>query len=100
MRVYTFEKITKKTKAIMAVHIYGRLCDMKRIHKIAKKHNLKVIEDACEAQGAVFNSKADITCYSFYANKVIKSDVFFSLLKLLFDSYVFFVVVLTWAYMR
>lgn len=67
-------KITKKTKAIMAVHIYGRLCDMKTIHKIAKKHNLKVIEDACEAQGAVFKSKADITCYSFYANKIINAE--------------------------
>lgn len=68
------EKITKKTKAIMAVHIYGRLCDMKAIHKIAKKHNLKVIEDACEAQGAVYKSKADITCYSFYKNKIIHAE--------------------------
>lgn len=68
------EKITKKTKAIMAVHIYGRLCDMKAIHKIAKKHKLKVIEDACEAQGAVYKSKADITCYSFYKNKIIHAE--------------------------
>lgn len=68
------DKITDKTKAIMAVHIYGRLCDMKTIHKIAKKHGLKVIEDACEAQGAVYNSKADITCYSFYSNKIIHAE--------------------------
>jgi len=67
-------KITKKTKAIMAVHIYGRLCNMKEILRIAKKHNLKVIEDACEAQGAVFESKADITCYSFYENKIIHAE--------------------------
>jgi perosamine synthetase len=67
-------KITPKTKAIMAVHIYGRLCDMDKILKIANKHNLKVIEDACEAQGAVYESKADITCYSFYSNKIISAE--------------------------
>jgi len=68
------KKITKKTKAIMVVHIYGRLCNMKEILKIAKKHKLKVIEDACEAQGAVYQSKADITCYSFYENKIIHAE--------------------------
>lgn len=68
------KKITKKTKAIMPVHIYGRLCAMPEILKIAKKHKLKVIEDACEAQGAVFKSKADITCYSFYENKIIHAE--------------------------
>lgn len=67
-------KITKKTKAIMAVHTYGRLCDMKEILRIAKKYKLKVIEDACEAQGAVYKSKADITCYSFYENKIIHAE--------------------------
>lgn len=67
-------KITKKTKAIMAVHIYGRLCNMKEILRIAKKHKLKVIEDACEAQGAVYESKADITVYSFYDNKIIHAE--------------------------
>lgn len=68
------KKITKKTKAIMAVHIYGVLCDMKEIHRIAKKHKLYVIEDACEAQGAVYKSKADITCYSFFKNKIIHAE--------------------------
>lgn len=67
-------KITKRTKAIMPVHIYGRLCDMKAILKIAKKYKLAVIEDACEAQGAVYKSKADITCYSFYKNKIIHAE--------------------------
>ena len=68
------KKINKRTKAIMPVHVYGRLCDMKEIMRIAKKHHLKVIEDACEAQGAVYNSKADITCYSFYENKIIHAE--------------------------
>lgn len=68
------EKITPKTKAIMAVHIYGRLCHMREIMRIAKENNLKVIEDACEAQGAVYESEADITCYSFYRNKIIHAE--------------------------
>ena len=67
-------KITKKTKAIMYVDIYGRLANEKAILKIAKKHHLKTIHDACEAQGAVFESKADITCYSFYENKIIHAE--------------------------
>jgi dTDP-4-amino-4,6-dideoxygalactose transaminase len=66
--------ITKRTKAIMAVHIYGRLCNMKEILRIARKYKLKVIEDASEAHGAVFNSKADITCYSLFKNKIIHAE--------------------------
>ena len=65
------KKITKRTKAIMPVHIYGRVCDMNAINKIAKKYKLKVIEDACEAQGATGLGKADLTCYSLYKNKII-----------------------------
>ena len=47
---------------------------MKEILRIAKKHNLKVIEDASEAHGAVFNSKADITCFSLFKNKIIHAE--------------------------
>ena len=68
------EKITPKTVAIMPVHIYGRLCNMERIYEIADKYNLFVIEDACEAQGAIYQSKADVTCYSFYINKIIPAE--------------------------
>jgi perosamine synthetase len=72
------EKITKKTKAIMIVHIYGYACDMNAIMKIAKKHNLKVIEDAAESHGASIDGKkcgtfGDISIFSFYANKIITS---------------------------
>ena len=49
--------ITKKTKAIIAVHLYGNLCDMDAIRKIAKKYNLYVIEDAAEAIGSVYKAK-------------------------------------------
>jgi len=70
------EKITKKTKAILPVHIYGHPCDMDEILKIAKKYNLYVIEDAAEAHGAEYKGKkagniSDIGCFSFYANKII-----------------------------
>ena len=72
------ERITKKTKAIMVVHIYGYACDMTAIMKIAKKHNIKVIEDAAESHGATIDGKkcgtfGDISIFSFYANKVITS---------------------------
>jgi len=72
------EKITKKTKAIMTVHIYGHPCDMDPILKIAKKYDLKLIEDAAEAHGAEYKGKkcgsfGDISCFSFYANKVINT---------------------------
>ena len=68
------EKITKKTKVIMAVNIYGRCCNLKEIVRIARKHGLKVVLDACEAQGVVFKSEADIVCYSFYKNKIIHAE--------------------------
>ncbi len=68
--------ITPKTKAIIPVHIYGQACEMDAIMKIAKKYNLKVIEDCAEAHGAMFGGKkvgsfGDIGCFSFYGNKVI-----------------------------
>ncbi len=70
------EKITKKTKAIMPVHIYGHSCDMDKILRIAKKYKLKIIEDAAEAHGAEYKGEkcgsfGDISCFSFYANKII-----------------------------
>ena len=68
------EKITPKTKAIMAVHLYGRLCPMDAINAIARKHGLKVIEDACQAHGAsIHETKAgnlgDAAAFSFYPTK-------------------------------
>ena len=48
------EKITSRTKAIMVVHLYGRVCEMDAINAIAKKHGLKVIEDCAQAHGAVY----------------------------------------------
>ncbi|MBK9292961.1 MAG: DegT/DnrJ/EryC1/StrS family aminotransferase [Oligoflexia bacterium] len=68
--------ITPKTKAIIPVHIYGHPVDMDKLMKIAKKHNLVVIEDDAEAHGAEVNGKrvgalGDMGCFSFYANKII-----------------------------
>lgn len=66
--------ITKKTKAIIIVHMYGLVCDMKKIIKIAKKYNLKIIEDCSQAQGGMFElskvgSLGDIGTFSFYPTK-------------------------------
>ena len=68
--------ITSKTKAIIPVHIAGRPCEMDEILGIAKKHNLKVIEDAAHALPASYHGRTigtigDITCFSFYATKTI-----------------------------
>jgi perosamine synthetase len=68
--------ITKKTKAIMPVHLYGHPCKMDEIMEIAEKRDIYVIEDAAEAHGAEFEGKrvgaiGDIGCFSFYANKIV-----------------------------
>lgn len=68
--------ITKKTKAIIVVHIYGHPCEMDTICKIAHAHNLVVIEDAAEAHGSIYKGKragslADAASFSFYSNKMI-----------------------------
>lgn len=68
------QKITSKTRAIMPVHLYGQLCDMDAINIIAKKHNLKVIEDSAQSQGAIYKGKrsgnlGDASGFSFYPGK-------------------------------
>ncbi len=70
------EKITNKTKAIIAMHTYGCPADMDKINAVAKKHNLKVIEDAAEAHFAQYKGRptgclGDVGCFSFYANKIV-----------------------------
>ena len=67
-------KITPKTKAILPVHLYGQLCEMKVINSIAKKHDLLVVEDAAQAHGAMWNGiKAgnfgNAAGFSFYPGK-------------------------------
>lgn len=68
------EKITKNTKAIIAVHLYGQCADMDKINAIAKKYNLKVIEDAAQAHGALYKGKkagslGDAAGFSMYPGK-------------------------------
>jgi len=70
------KKITKKTKVIIPVHIYGYPCQMDKIIQIAQKYRLSVIEDAAEAMGTIFQEKnigsfGDISCFSLYSNKII-----------------------------
>ena len=66
--------ITKKTKAILIVHIFGQANDMDSIVNIAKKHRLKIIEDACESLGSMYKNKmtgtfGEIGVFAFYPNK-------------------------------
>lgn len=66
--------ITPKTKAILAVHLYGQSCNMSKIMEIAQKYNLKVIEDCAQSHGSHWNgsvngSIGDVGCFSFYPSK-------------------------------
>ena len=68
------EKITSKTKAIMVVHLYGQAVQIEKIWKIAKKYNLKIIEDSAQAHGAIYQENrtgnlGDASGFSFYPGK-------------------------------
>jgi dTDP-4-amino-4,6-dideoxygalactose transaminase len=70
------QAVTPRTRAILPVHYGGSACDMDRILEIARRHNLKVIEDAAHALPARYNGRVvgtlgDITCFSFYATKTL-----------------------------
>jgi perosamine synthetase len=78
-------EITSRTRAIMPVHIYGHPVDMDPVLEVARKHNLRIIEDAAEVHGAEYlsgrngpeprwrrcGSFGDLSCFSFYGNKLI-----------------------------
>jgi len=70
------KNISKNTKAIIPVHLYGQACNMEKICHIAKKYKLKIIEDCAQAQGAKFKNKyvgnfGDTGCFSFYPTKIL-----------------------------
>ena len=70
------KKITSKTKAVMAVHLYGHPCEMDELVKITKENNIFLIEDCAEAFGSKYNGKyagtfGDLATFSFYGNKTI-----------------------------
>jgi dTDP-4-amino-4,6-dideoxygalactose transaminase len=93
--------ITEKTKAIIPVHLFGQMADMAPIMDIARRHNLFVIEDACQAHGALYNGRpagsiGDLGCFSFYPGKnlgaygeaggvVTNSDVLSDKIKMIRD---------------
>jgi dTDP-4-amino-4,6-dideoxygalactose transaminase len=66
--------ITDRTKAVIPVHLYGQAANMKEINAAARKHNIAVVEDACQAHGAAYQGKrtgglGDVGCFSFYPTK-------------------------------
>lgn len=68
------EKISSRTKAVLVVHLYGKLCDMEAIGAIAKKHDLRIVEDCAQAHGASFKGRkagafGDFGAFSFYPTK-------------------------------
>ena len=72
------KKITKKTKAILLVHVLGNSCDMNQIMKVKKKYNLILIEDTCESLGSKYNDKylgtfGEFSSFSFYSSHQISS---------------------------
>ena len=69
-------RLTPRTRAIMAVHMYGHPCDMDPLLDLARRHGCAVIEDASEAHGAEYKGRkvgglGDVACFSFYGNKII-----------------------------
>lgn len=74
------EKITKRTRAIMPVHLFGQPCDMDPITEIVKKHNLKMIEDSCETmfakyKGQPVGSWGEVSCFSTYVAHLLVTGV-------------------------
>lgn len=72
------ELITERTVAILPVHVYGHICNVDEIERIAKKHNLKVVYDAAHAFGETVDGKGvgsfgDVSCFSFHATKVFNT---------------------------
>ena len=67
------ENITSKTKVILAVHLYGKSCDMDCILGLSEKYNLRIVEDCAQAHGSMYKNKKvgtfDIGCFSFYPTK-------------------------------
>lgn len=69
------EELTRRTRAIMPVHLLGRPSDMKSITSIAKRHGLKVIEDSCESMYMGGIGKGDVACFSFYVAHLLVTGV-------------------------
>ena len=85
------EKITKKTKAIIPIHLYGQCVDMDVINEIAKRHKLKVIEDTAQGTGTLYKGRkagsiGDVGCISFFPTKKAIFVSFFRLRDFLYGT--------------
>ena len=70
------KEITKKTKVIIPVHLYGQTCEMDKIIKISKKYKLRIVEDCAQSQGAKYKNRfcgtiGELGCFSFYPTKIL-----------------------------
>ena len=70
------KEITRKTKVIIPVHLYGQTCEMDKIIKISKKYKLKIVEDCAQSQGAKYKNRfcgtlGELGCFSFYPTKIL-----------------------------
>ncbi len=70
------KEITARTRAIIPVHLYGQMCDMDTIYRIARRRKIKIIEDCAQSQGAKYKGKfsgtlGDFGCFSFYPTKIL-----------------------------
>ena len=63
------QHITPRTRVIIPVHLYGLMCNMDAINKIAKKHRLKVLEDACQAHGAIYHSNSQLQLSTLFGRR-------------------------------
>jgi len=70
------KKVSTSTKAVIAVHLYGQMCDMDRLLELKEKHGFYLVEDACHAHGAEYDGKksgsfGDVSCFSFFPSKLM-----------------------------
>lgn len=66
--------VTPRTRAVMAVHVYGRSCDMPALADVCGKYDLYLLEDSAEAHGLPPHPSTDATCWSFYRNKIVAGE--------------------------
>lgn len=71
---FLWNALTRRTCAVMAVHVYGRLCDMLEVHRFAARAGIPIVEDCAESHGAFHEVPTAARCWSFYRNKIVAGE--------------------------